>query len=99
MLTMLQKYVIAFNHRASLPHPHKTSLPWALAARALTLLQLGVGLTFSTCVCEHLGGVQYHTCLCPGALLGCPDLLWLGLHGLLSSRSFDMASGCSYGLP
>ena len=64
---MLHKYEITLTHRPSLQNPHKLESVGALAARALALLQLGVGLGHWLCVCGSQGGVQHHTPLCPGA--------------------------------
>jgi hypothetical protein len=48
--SMLHKYGITFNHRPSLPNLEEPLDLWPLAARALTLVQLGVGLVRRLCV-------------------------------------------------
>jgi hypothetical protein len=53
--SMLHKYGITFIHRASQPNPQEPPDSWALAARVLTLVQLGVGLVLRLCVCERQG--------------------------------------------
>ena len=55
ILTKMQKYVITFIHRASLPNPQELPDLWALAARALALGQLGVGLVVRLWVCGRQG--------------------------------------------
>jgi hypothetical protein len=50
VLTMLHKYVIGFNHMPTLPNLEEPPDLWALAARALTLGQLGMGLVLRLCV-------------------------------------------------
>ena len=61
VLTMLQKYANTRKHRASLPNPQEPPGMWPLAARALALVQLGVGLVLCYCVWGSQGGVHHDT--------------------------------------
>lgn len=62
--SMLHKYGITFMHRPCLPKPQEPPWVWALAARALTLVQLGVGMRLCLHVCDSQGGVQHDPSTC-----------------------------------
>jgi hypothetical protein len=96
VLSMLRNYVVTVTHTAILQNPHEQADMWALAARALTLAQLGVGHWVRLCVCERLGALQADPWVCHW-----PGFRWSGVvqvvhRGVLSSLIFGTTFACCH---
>ena len=94
VLSMLQNYEITVTDTPTLQNPQEQPDMWALAARALTLAQLGVGLRLRLCACERLGALQADPWVCCWPWFRWSEVVQVVHHGVLSSLGFGLTLAC-----